>query len=156
MQQPSYHCFPTAFKQSSHRHISEQVTTDSKNLHFELTILHSYNLNHALLQQATGLMQFTLQNSALINCCSRVWFKLYECKICYLKVHSYNLHHMLWQQSISLKKVQYLQQMVQSGKWLDENVCTFVWKLVSSGSEEIEYFIKIEVIVSKNVKWKYA
>jgi len=63
---------------------------------------------------------------------------------------------MLWQQSISLKKVQYLQQMVQSGKWLDENVCTFVWKLVSSGSEEIEYFIKIEVIVSKNVKWKYA
>ena len=47
------------------------------------------------------------------------------------------------------QKVQYLQQVVQPGKWFDENVSTFIWKLVSSSSEEIQYFIKIKVIVTK-------
>jgi len=45
--------------------------------------------------------------------------------------------------------VQDLQQVVQSGKCLDEEVCTFVWKLISSGSKEIENFIKIKVVVAE-------
>jgi len=42
----------------------------------------------------------------------------------------------------------YLQQMVQSGKRLDENICTFVRKFIPSRNEEVQNFVEIKVVVA--------
>jgi len=49
------------------------------------------------------------------------------------------------------QNVHYLEQVVQSGKRLNEKVGSLVGEFVSSSSEEVQNFIKIKVVVAESI-----